>query len=732
MYYHIFKNNSRISQCRLLPSGIRSSVHLLSVIMLFFFPGVNILLAQEVFDNNAIGEYVKNTQVHSMYPMDSARFNDYRHPGDAAYRITGSATGKAKDRFDVEQGALEFSSYNHVVAIPAKVTGDIVSNNQGFSISFWVKIAYPTQPCDIFQVRDNSGARLGNVISLRLKDGYLQVLKYSTYAKKLVVMGQARYKVSLRNDNSGGDISPNGDTYERGNGEAYARGFIFVCITSDQYATRLYYSRPGGKLYANYFWFGLTDVLKSQDDIVFGRESGAKTIECLDDIMVYKQPLTPEQTLNHFLLQSPPYPGRTYIVKAYDNSCMIPDLSNSYGYGGGYIKVMPDDVNGIYGFSRWYMSLTDPGNQMRFINAHSMNRIARWNRKTGNYYYQENAVYNDIRDKFRIERISDGNYNRLLDPGIAQYHFPVVEYEKEKYQLGINEDDLYLQNGYQKDTRWRVTGSFKSSVRDNFSTGSEKIIYIKNYGSKRGMGLYWGGANYYLIEKNDIFEPFYLLKKAPAYDNISFKYGQEDYCISNTAKTGHLHPSSDAGDGSKIYMEKSGCYNWQLAYVKDDPNGKPLYLIRANNGIGAPVLVGNVGDNQYIVQHQISENGDFPDHFLWSVNVNYGYTPSSATGKMLPEPYLAAEDNQHELYDPAPNPANSSATIRYRLAEPSAAAIYVTDISGRRLRTVLISASEEAGNHTLDLDVSGMTAGVYFCTLETPGFKVSKKLIVIK
>lgn len=84
-----------------------------------------------------------------------------------------------------------------------------------------------------------------------------------------------------------------------------------------------------------------------------------------------------------------------------------------------------------------------------------------------------------------------------------------------------------------------------------------------------------------------------------------------------------------------------------------------------------------------------------------------------------------------KLYDVYPNPANPTATIAYSLPYRSNASLVVYDILGRRLRE-LSRGVENAGEHKLIFDGSGLASGVYIVVLETPLGPLTKKIVLIK
>jgi len=83
-----------------------------------------------------------------------------------------------------------------------------------------------------------------------------------------------------------------------------------------------------------------------------------------------------------------------------------------------------------------------------------------------------------------------------------------------------------------------------------------------------------------------------------------------------------------------------------------------------------------------------------------------------------------------------PNPFNPSTTIPFVLERPQMVSIAVYDIHGRRVR-VLLEKALSAGVHQAVWDGRsdrgvGVTCGVYFCVMSTPGESYSSKMVLVR
>ena len=82
----------------------------------------------------------------------------------------------------------------------------------------------------------------------------------------------------------------------------------------------------------------------------------------------------------------------------------------------------------------------------------------------------------------------------------------------------------------------------------------------------------------------------------------------------------------------------------------------------------------------------------------------------------------------HEAY---PNPFNSSTTIRFDLPRNSHVSITLTDLTGRRVAT-LLEDRLNTGRHRLTWDAKDYPTGVYLCRMEADGFRKVRKMVLVR
>ena len=84
----------------------------------------------------------------------------------------------------------------------------------------------------------------------------------------------------------------------------------------------------------------------------------------------------------------------------------------------------------------------------------------------------------------------------------------------------------------------------------------------------------------------------------------------------------------------------------------------------------------------------------------------------------------------HALYI-TPNPVRDNMNIHYELKEATDVEVTLFDLTGKKLLT-LIHGVQSTGKQQLNVDVSNLSAGVYFYTISAGYFKATGKMTVVK
>ncbi len=84
-----------------------------------------------------------------------------------------------------------------------------------------------------------------------------------------------------------------------------------------------------------------------------------------------------------------------------------------------------------------------------------------------------------------------------------------------------------------------------------------------------------------------------------------------------------------------------------------------------------------------------------------------------------------------QLFPNYPNPFAFATTIPYFLPEASQVEISLYDITGREIQ-VLYKGYKERGSHSMNVDAGNLSSGVYFYTMKTKNFELTRKCMISK
>jgi hypothetical protein len=101
-----------------------------------------------------------------------------------------------------------------------------------------------------------------------------------------------------------------------------------------------------------------------------------------------------------------------------------------------------------------------------------------------------------------------------------------------------------------------------------------------------------------------------------------------------------------------------------------------------------------------------------------------GLTAVKAAPQTLPYAFTLSE-----AY---PNPFNPSTNIHYSLSNAGNVTMRVYNVLGQVVKTLVNNSRQEAGEYTLHVDMSNMTSGVYFYSLEQGNNRLVQKMMLLK
>ncbi len=111
----------------------------------------------------------------------------------------------------------------------------------------------------------------------------------------------------------------------------------------------------------------------------------------------------------------------------------------------------------------------------------------------------------------------------------------------------------------------------------------------------------------------------------------------------------------------------------------------------------------------------------------WEV-VHYGVPYSPVTS--IKEPQMTIP-KQFYLSN-FPNPFNNTTQIVFNIPNSETVTLTVFDITGRKVKELLVEQRMSAGNHQLSFNVENLASGIYFVELKTGEFQITQKIHYIK
>lgn len=113
-----------------------------------------------------------------------------------------------------------------------------------------------------------------------------------------------------------------------------------------------------------------------------------------------------------------------------------------------------------------------------------------------------------------------------------------------------------------------------------------------------------------------------------------------------------------------------------------------------------------------------------------SINIYAAFMPLQAGGATTVESITAISEHI-AVRELAPNPAEYTTTVQFSTDQTAAMQLHVTDLRGAEVLAP-VQTTVEAGEHSINLDVSSLANGSYYLHVNTPFGRVLKTLKVVR
>lgn len=243
---------------------------------------------------------------------------------------------------------------------------------------------------------------------------------------------------------------------------------------------------------------------------------------------------------------------------------------------------------------------------------------------------------------------------------------------------------------------------------------------------------YVGGANVFLkttdagatwVNKIGLFiSPF---ETAEA---VYFSDANTGYYCTNTSNCRIVKTTNGGDNWTLIHSNEGISAGWDMSFT----NASTGYVC---TGSGKVLKTTDAGLTWGIQNTPLTENL-YTIHFP---SVNTGYI-SSWSGKILKTTngglsFITKIENEivknYLLEQNFPNPFNPSTNIKFKLKEKGFTTLNIYNITGKCI-TALINQSLEKGSYEISFNANDYPSGIYFYTLESNGFKQTRKMILLK
>jgi len=184
-------------------------------------------------------------------------------------------------------------------------------------------------------------------------------------------------------------------------------------------------------------------------------------------------------------------------------------------------------------------------------------------------------------------------------------------------------------------------------------------------------------------------------------------------------------------------QEQQVLVSWSAPSSGNVPDGYQVWFLQDNqqNDPESWILAAEVSDSLSVYDHF---HGNLQGDFLWAVVAVYGSLNSEPAFSNLIhiEPDVPPIPTVTKLLGNYPNPFNPHTRVVFWLKNSTSVRLEIYNQRGQLVRS-LIKANLEAGEYAIPWDGKDdfgrlVASGVYFCTLSTPGYNKSSKMLFLK
>ncbi len=414
-----------------------------------------------------------------------------------------------------------------------------------------------------------------------------------------------------------------------------------------------------------------------------------------------------------------------YLQLIWENNSWVNNstYTNKYNADGNKISTLYekwDRVNSTWVNNRRYIYTYDGNNNT------TLNTTETWNGTSWDYTQKSQYRY-DLENNLTQKIVSN------WDGSAWKY------YMKQNYEYDSNNNQI-LRISYTYSGSWVV----RNKTVFNYDANNNNIstnYYLWNSSTNQ-----WDNSDWYLYTYD-------------ANGNLIFSISKQwDFVTADWVNINRITNTYNSNGKKLTYLNETwDGSDWVNANASDysyDSDDNLLTSIRFSSWNGSNWDFGikqtftynsegkcNGGKNEtWFSNHWVSNDGYFyyiPGYTNQSCSDYFGYYTFGYEFTIYYQPTTDVNEdsniavNTFSLSQNYPNPFNPSTKIKYSLAKASHVNIIIYNTIGQKVQE-LVNRYEAAGHHEAIFNAEGLSSGLYFYRIETPGFTKTMKMMLLR
>ncbi|MCK9279964.1 MAG: T9SS type A sorting domain-containing protein [Melioribacteraceae bacterium] len=415
------------------------------------------------------------------------------------------------------------------------------------------------------------------------------------------------------------------------------------------------------------------------------------SIYLLTDFGIYKS-IDKGKTWNGFIL------GNIGSFSLYDDKNII--LSKNDGQGNCTITLLREDADTLIQESEHFVSKGNNSSvtvSKYFINNGGIYAVAN---------YRLEAKYGYLFSNILFKNKQDTLWQKINYP---EYYI---------YSLFVKDKDTLIVANNNSTSNSTAFGWFPQ-INYSFDGGTNWAHY---YGlSYNNHGLKTTFSSVLITDKNT-----FIYSEYPLWDIDEYIYTKGIYRTDDYRKTNfEFDPKTDNAMGWDAYLVGTSI----VKLLMNDAQSKFYALTRDS------VFISTTDGKSWINRNNDQYISEAIDFAVDSNGIIYIISSDSIyISKFDLTGFENNNDNLstgYELFQNYPNPFNPTTIINYTLKESGLVQLQLYNVLGQKVMD-LVNTYQDAGRHSIVLNGTSLSSGIYFCKMQSNRFSATKKILLLK